>query len=88
MILAVPFSVLAAGVDTAAAGFRPLKQRSIRTLGMGNSVKTQAQFTRRVWNDLGCDGEIRLSASAYQTTWDATRAQPGPMGVLNFWSGG
>ena len=88
VVLAVPFSVLAAAVDTAAAGFRPLKQRSIRTLGMGNSVKTQAQFTRRVWNDLGCDGEIRLRAPAYQTTWDATRAQPGRMGVLNFWSGG
>ncbi len=88
VILALPFSVMRAAVDYAQAGFRPLKQRAIQQLGMGHSVKFQMQFSRRVWDDLGCTGEIRLDSPLFQTSWDVTRAQPGAAGVLNFWSGG
>lgn len=88
VILALPFSVMRAAVDYSAAGFRPLKKRAIQELGMGASVKTQLQFSQRLWNTLGCTGEIRLQSNVFQTTWDVTRAQPGPEGVLNFWSGG
>ena len=49
-----------AAVDYSNAGFQPLKVQSIAQLGMGASVKFQLQFERRLWNDLGCNGEIRL----------------------------
>ena len=87
VILALPFSVMRVAVDYARAGFRPLKQRAIQQLGMGHSVKFQLQFSRRLWHDAGCNGEIRLDSPLFQTTWDVTRAQPGTEGVLNFWSG-
>lgn len=88
VILAIPFSVMRVAVDTSRAGFRKLKQRAIEQLGMGHSVKFQLQYTRRVWNELGCTGEIRLKSRVLQTSWDVTRAQPGGFGVFNFWSGG
>lgn len=88
VILALPFSVMRVAVDTSRAGFKPLKQRAIQQLGMGRSVKFQMQFERRVWSALGCTGEIRLPSRLFQTTWEPTRAQRGPLGVLNFWSGG
>ncbi len=88
VVLALPFAVMRAAVDYARAGFQPLKTQAIAQLGMGASVKFQLQFERRLWNDLGCNGEIRLDSPAFQTTWDATRGQAGTTGVVNFWSGG
>jgi monoamine oxidase len=88
VVLALPFSVVREKVEFAQAGFSPLKQRAIRELAMGASNKLQLQFNRRLWNELGCSGEIRLAAQDFQTTWDVTRAQAGQRGILNFWSGG
>ena len=88
VVLALPFAVMRARVDYSNAGFQPLKVQSIARLGMGASVKFQLQFERRLWNDLGCNGEIRLPSPAFETTWDATRGQAGTTGVFNFWSGG
>jgi monoamine oxidase len=88
VILTVPFSVMRRAVDFSKAGFRPLKVQAINTLPMGVSCKTQLQFTRRVWYDVGCNSEIRLPAVACDTTWDVTRAQPGAFGILNFFAGG
>ena len=88
VILALPFSVMRERVEYGRAGFRPLKRRAIQELGMGHSVKFQLQFERRVWNAVGCTGEIRLPSPVFQTTWEPTRAQRGPQAVLNFWSGG
>ena len=88
VILTVPFSVMRRAVDFSKAGFRPLKVKAINTLPMGVSCKTQLQFTRRAWYDVGCNSEIRLPAVAFDTTWDVTRAQPGAFGILNFFAGG
>jgi monoamine oxidase len=88
VILTVPFSVMRRAVNFSKAGFRPLKVRAINTLPMGVSCKTQLQFTRRAWYDVGCNSEIRLPAVAFDTTWDVTRAQPGAFGILNFFAGG
>jgi monoamine oxidase len=88
VVLALPFSVMREKVEFVRAGFSPLKQRAIRELAMGASNKLQLQFNRRLWNELGCSGEIRLTAQDFQTSWDVTRAQPGQRGILNFWSGG
>ena len=86
VILALPFSLLRV-VDIGQADFRPRKRRSIDELGMGRNTKLQLQFTRRWWLDGNGNGEIRTD-SAFQTTWEVTRAQPGAAGVLNCFSGG
>lgn len=88
VVLALPFSVMRQSVDVTRAGFRPLKNRAIRTLPIGASAKIQLQFRRRVWNEAGCNGEIRLPARSFQTSWEVTRGQQGESGILNFWSCG
>jgi len=88
VILTVPFSVMRVAVDYTQAGFRPLKNQAISTLAMGASTKFQLQFARRVWNDVGCNGEMRVPSQTFQTTWEVSRAQPGMRGILNFFSGG
>ena len=87
VIIALPFSILRQ-LDIAQAGFRGIKTRSIQTLGMGSSTKFQLRFRERLWQAVGCNGEIRLRSDLFQTTWDVTRAQTGESGILNFWSGG
>lgn len=88
VILALPFSVMRVGVDFSKAGFSPLKVQSINTLPMGVSCKTQLQFTRRKWYEVGCNSEIRMPAVGFDTTWDVTRGQPGKAGIFNFFAGG
>lgn len=88
VILAIPFSVMRTSVDFRRAGFRPLKNEAIETMPMGANTKFQMQFTRRAWNDVGCDGEMRMASRVFQTTWDVSRAQAGQSGILNFFSGG
>jgi monoamine oxidase len=88
VIVAIPFSVMRVAVDFENAGFRPLKVKSINTLLMGVSCKTQLQFTRRKWYNVGCNSEIRMPAVGFDTTWDATRGQPGTAGIFNFFAGG
>ncbi len=85
VVLALPFSLLRV-VDLAGAGFRPLKLRSIRELGMGRNTKLQLQFGERFWLPSG-DGAVRIEGP-FQTTWEVTRAQSGRAGILNFFSGG
>ena len=88
VILALPFSVMRASVDFKDAGFRPLKVRAITTMPIGASTKFQMQFTRRLWLEAGCNGEMRVPSQTFQTTWEVSRAQPGQQGILNFFSGG
>ncbi len=86
VILALPFTLLRV-VDLRDAGFGARKLRSIRELGMGRNTKLQLQFAQRFWLPGNGTGEYRLSG-AFQTTWDATRAQAGAAGILNCFSGG
>lgn len=88
VILALPFSVMRARVDCRRAGFRPLKNQAIATLPMGASTKFQLQFSRRLWLEAGCNGEMRVASRTFQTTWDVSRGQAGERGILNFFSGG
>jgi len=88
VILALPFSVMRVAVDFSKAGFRRLKVKAINTLPMGVSCKTQLQFTHRTWYDVGCNSEIRLPATGFDTTWDVTRGQRGTYGIFNFFAGG
>lgn len=88
VVLAIPFSVMRARVDCRQAGFRPLKNQAIAALPMGVSTKFQLQFSRRFWLEAGCNGEMRVASSAFQTTWEVSRGQAGERGILNFFSGG
>lgn len=91
VVLALPFSVLRA-VDLAQAGFDALKRKAIGELGDGRNAKTQLQFRARIWNGTGAWPGISTGSSysdtGYQSGWDATRAQGGASGILNFYSGG
>jgi monoamine oxidase len=87
VVLALPFTILRTSVDWSRAGFSPIKGRAIRELGMGTNSKLHVGFTRRVWEDIGCNGDT-YSDRGYQNTWEVSRAQPRPAGVLVDYTGG
>jgi len=87
VVLALPFTILRTSVDWSGAHFSPTKVRAIRELGMGTNSKLHVGFKRRVWEDIGCNGDT-YSDRGYQNTWDVSRAQPRPAGVLVDYTGG
>jgi monoamine oxidase len=86
VVLALPFSILR-GVDFSKAGFNQVKTWAINELGMGTNSKVHVQFNSRFWRDQGCTGET-YSDRGYQNTWEVSRAQPGPSGLLVWYTGG
>jgi monoamine oxidase len=86
VVLALPFSILR-GVDYSKAGFSQVKDTAIQELGMGTNSKLHVQFTSRLWNSLGNQGET-YADTGYQNTWEVTRAQPGASGILVDYTGG
>jgi monoamine oxidase len=95
VVMAIPFSVLRniVGSNAAykAAGFDNLKQTAIKQLGYGQNCKLQLQFDSRLWNQPGPWGIGNGSTYAdtgYQNTWDVTRGQSGPTGILVDYTGG
>jgi monoamine oxidase len=91
VILALPFSVLR-HIETGEAGFDVLKQAAIQQLGYGTNSKLVLQFNDRYWNGLGPwpgigDGFIQADLP-FQSTWDSSRAEPGPEGLLTGYTGG
>jgi monoamine oxidase len=89
-IVTIPFTVLR-GVNTKRAGFTPRKQAAIERLGYGANAKLVVQFARRVWVGRGAwpgigDGDTS-SDLPYQSTWETTRAQPAPFGLLTNYVG-
>jgi monoamine oxidase len=87
VVLALPFSILRASVDISRAGFGPLKRTAIAELGMGTNSKLHVQFASRHWRSLGCNGET-YSDRGYQNTWEVSRTQNGPSGILVDYTGG
>jgi monoamine oxidase len=87
VVLALPFSMLRAGVDYSKAGFNKVKRDAIAKLGMGTNSKLHLQFRQRVWNALGSNGET-YADTGYQNTWEVTRAQAGTSGILIDYTGG
>lgn len=91
VILALPFSVLR-GLDYSRANFDALKQTAITQLGYGTNSKLVLQFDDRYWNGRGAwpgigDGFIQTDLP-FQSTWDSSRAEPGPDGLLTDYTGG
>jgi monoamine oxidase len=87
LVLALPFSILRRSVNLSRAGFSPKKLEAIAEQGMGTNSKLHLQFKRRHWNDLDVNGET-FADTGYQNTWDVSRAQPGPAGILVNYTGG
>ena len=91
VVLALPFAVLR-HLDYSQAGFDRLKEQAIQELGCGRHGKLHAQFTARLWDQTGPWPGLSSGSSyadtGYQSTWDATRAQPAHSGILTFYAGG
>jgi len=90
VILALPFAVLRT-LDYSGANFAPLKKTAIEQLGAGRNSKLQLQFGSRLWNSQGPWGLSNGASYAdtgYQSTWDVTRGQAGPTGILVDYTGG
>jgi monoamine oxidase len=91
VILTLPFSVLR-HLDYSNANFDALKQTAITQLGYGTNSKLILQFNQRYWNGRGAwpgigDGFIETDLP-FQSTWDSSRAEPGPDGLLTDYTGG
>jgi len=91
VILTMPFSVLR-NLDYSQAGFTNLKQTDIVELGYGTNSKLQLQFDTRFWDSKGpwpgiANGSI-FTDVGFQTTWEATRGQPGKTGIIVEYPGG
>ncbi len=91
VVLALPFAVLRT-LDFRRAGFDSLKTTAIQQLGRGQNSKLALQFNSRMWNGTGAWPGISNGASTadtgYQQTWDVSRGQSGPRGILVDYTGG
>jgi monoamine oxidase len=90
VLLTLPFTALRS-VNYSGANFDSLKRTAIAKLGDGRNAKLQLQFADRYWNGTGPWGVSNGSSYAdtgYTNTWDVTRAQPGPAGILVDYTGG
>ena len=87
VVLALPFAVMRASVDFSAAGFDPVKTMAIEQQGMGTNSKLNVQFSDRVWRSEDANGGT-YADTGYQSTWEASRAQPGRAGILVDFTGG
>ncbi len=87
VVLALPFYHLHHSVDLSNSGFKPLKMKAIKELGMGEIAKIHYQFNNRYWEQLGLNGTV-FSDKGLQHTFESSRAQPGKEGVIAQFSGG
>jgi monoamine oxidase len=84
-IITVPFIVLR-DIDTSRADFDSRKKIAIAKLAYGDHSKLILQFDRRYWRERGPwpgigSGDLTYDGPFVQT-WEATRGQPGPTGML------
>jgi monoamine oxidase len=65
-----------------------VQRDAVRELAYGTNAKLLIGFARRQWREATRSDGSTFSDLAYQTTWEATRAQPGESGVLVNFTGG
>jgi monoamine oxidase len=92
VIMTIPFTVLR-GLNFAAAGFDSQKTLAINNLGYGTNSKLHLQFNSRLWNQPGPWGAngstgYTFSDTGYQNSWDVSRGQALPQGILVDYTGG
>jgi len=66
----------------------PPKAEMIRELGYGTNAKLMLQFETPVWRDVHRASGSCFTDNGLQCTWDSSRAQPGPHGLLTVFMGG
>lgn len=87
VVLTLPFTMLR-GVDLdPGLGFSERKVRSIRELGYGTNAKLMLGFASRPWEAARKSGESFTDRSI-QSTWDTSRSQTSPSGILTVFTGG
>jgi monoamine oxidase len=87
VVLAIPFAVMRQSVDYSDAGFDSVKTMAIEQQGMGTNSKLNVQFSTRGWHADDANGST-YADTGYQSTWEASRAQPGRAGILVDFTGG
>jgi monoamine oxidase len=86
VIVTIPFTLLR-GVDID-ADLSPVKRRAIAELGYGTNAKLMIGFTQRAWRTRYGSNGSTLSDLPYQLTWETSRLQAGPSGILTNFTGG
>lgn len=92
VIMTIPFGVLR-GLNFSAAGFDAQKTLAINNLGYGTNSKLHLQFNSRLWNQPGPWGAngstgYTFSDTGYQNSWEVSRGQALPQGILVDYTGG
>ena len=86
LVLALPFTLLR---DVELAVELPeVKRRAIQELGYGTNAKLMMGFTSRPWRSDHTAAGTVVSDLPFQVTWETSRLQPGPSGILTNFTGG
>ena len=86
VILAVPFTLLReVHLDLE---LPPAKRRAIAQLGYGTNAKLMMGFDERVWRTGSNSNGSVLTDLPFQCTWETSRGQQGPSGILTNFTGG
>jgi monoamine oxidase len=86
VLVAIPFTLLRdvrIGVELPA-----VKRRAIAELGYGTNAKLMVGFSSRVWRERQKSNGSVLTDLPFQLTWETSRFQSGPTGILTNFTGG
>lgn len=86
LILALPFTLLryvALDLD-----LPPVKRRAIAELGYGTNAKLMMGYASRPWRTQHGQAGTVITDRPFQVTWETSRAQGGPSGILTNFTGG
>jgi monoamine oxidase len=86
VIIAIPFTMLrSVAIDL---DLPERKRRAIQELGYGTNAKLMVGFTERLWRTKHRSNGSTLTDLPFQLTWETSRLQPGPSGILTNFTGG
>jgi monoamine oxidase len=88
VVLAIPFTTLRK-VDLTGVKLPDVKAQAIQTLGYGTNAKLMVGFSSRPWRTIGkSNGSAYSDLRRLQSTWETSRLQPGPSGIITDYTGG
>jgi len=88
VVFALPFTALR-NVDLTAAGFTDEKLEIVQNLGYGTNAKLMLQFSTPTWRTAQtANGSSITDVGDLSATWETTRGQAGPQGILTNFVGG
>ena len=86
ILLTLPFSTLRS--CSLKVDLPPVKQLAIAQLGYGTNAKLITAYSKRVWRDRYKSTAAAFTDTGFQNTWEASRYQSGPNGVITDFTGG